>query len=308
MTGNSPWKAQDNVEPIQADTIGAIANIGSYATISGCGQTYSISDMVVTIASGSVLHNSTVTTVAGNTVTLVSDPTNPRWTYQYVNSSGVAAIVSGTPAASPSVPDFGANVTGSLTYVQAGLTIAGNATYQLDKRVMTLAITSLTGITQKYKSTTQTVSASTSLVDVSAASGNFAFAIAANEVWQVEYIIPLTFTGTGGAKFQITGPSAPTAVTINALVPFYSATLSSAVPRALATVTAFSTNIAAADAAAAAGESSYSSTVAGAVIRITATIANGSNAGTVTLQMAQNTANGTVVAGVGSFMRAMKVA
>lgn len=136
MTGSTPWVAQDSVEPIQADTIGAIANVAGFNTLAGCAATYSGVDMTKTIAAGSVTHTNAMKAVAGNAVTLVSDPTNPRWTYTYINSSGVAAIVSGSASATPAVPDFGANVTSGLDYIQAALTVASNATYKLDKRVM----------------------------------------------------------------------------------------------------------------------------------------------------------------------------
>lgn len=129
------WQAEDNVEPIADTTIEGIANFNGYSVTSGCGLTYSAANMTVTVAAGSVLHNGTTVTVAGNTVTLVSDATNPRWTWIGIPSTGTAAIVSGTAAATPTVPEIGDYVPLALVYVQANLAIANNATYKLDKRV-----------------------------------------------------------------------------------------------------------------------------------------------------------------------------
>lgn len=131
------WRAQDLVEPIAADTIGAIANSALYAVVSGTAATYSAADMQKTIAAGTTLHNGSSVTVAGNAVTLVSDPSNPRWTYTYIDSAGTAAIVSGNPGAAPAVPSLGDNTANSLDLIQANQTIAANITYKLDKRVMT---------------------------------------------------------------------------------------------------------------------------------------------------------------------------
>ena len=129
------WQAEDTVEPIADTTIEGIANFSTYSVTSGCGLTYSGSDMTVAVAAGSVRHNGVVVTVAGNNVTLVADSTNPRWTWIGVKSDGTAEIVSGTAAATPTVPEIGDRVPLALVYVQANLTVANNATYKLDKRV-----------------------------------------------------------------------------------------------------------------------------------------------------------------------------
>jgi hypothetical protein len=159
------FQCQDTIEPIADSTIEAIANMSDYSVLSGCAASYSVGNMVKTIASGQVLHGGTVTAVAGNTVTLVSDPTNPRWTWTYVNSSGTAAIVSGDPAATPAVPELGDNPSVSLDLVQAGQTIAGNITYKLDKRVFLPGPVQLVGVSSTPTSTTST--AAVDLVTIS---------------------------------------------------------------------------------------------------------------------------------------------
>ena len=130
------WQAEDTTEPIADTTIEGIANFDNYSTVSGCAASYNAATMVVAIASGSVLHNGSVVAVAGNNVTLVSDATNPRWTWIGISSIGVATIISGTAAATPTVPELGDYVCSQLVLVQAGLTIATNATAKLDKRVI----------------------------------------------------------------------------------------------------------------------------------------------------------------------------
>lgn len=311
MGGTTPWTAQNLVEPIAAETIQAIANMAGFSTISGCAATYSGVNMQKTIASGSVLHTSAATAVAGNTVTLVSDPTNPRWTYTYVTSGGVAAIVSGSPAATPAVPDPGANPTNGLDYVQAALTIANNATYKLDKRVLFPApgegFAAL-----RYKTATQQFTTDTTFADVVAANGTlkFSFAIAPSGIWIVDYWIAMAFGGTGGAKFQLTGPAAPVGVNITG---WYDATQSLEpfpAVKAFTPVTAFSTaiNSQASNTIAAGAPSVYPSNALGANIHIHAVILNGTTAGAVVLQAAQNNANSTLTLGLGSYMSAVKVA
>lgn len=130
------WAAADDTEPVDSSTISAIANIANYAVISGCAQTYSAANMQVTVASGSVLHNGSTVTVAGNTVTLVADATYPRWTWIVVDNTGTADIVSGDPSATPAVPSLDGDVGIGLALIPAAQTIANDITTKLDKRVI----------------------------------------------------------------------------------------------------------------------------------------------------------------------------
>lgn len=160
MTGTTPWTAQDNVEPIAAATIGAIANVQQFNVVWGAGATYNAGNLNVAIATGYVTHTGVPKLITAGNVALVADPTNPRWAYTYVNSSGTPSIVMGTAAATPAVPDPGANVTVGLTYIQAALTIANNATYKLDKRVYAPDQT-----VRIVKSATQTINNSSTLTN-----------------------------------------------------------------------------------------------------------------------------------------------
>lgn len=128
--------AEDGIEPVSDSIWEIVANIANYNVVSGCAVTYSASDMVATIASGTITHNGSSVTVAGNTVTLVADASNPRWTWIYVASTGTAAITSGDPLAVPTVPELGDNVALALIKVPAAQTIASTITYKLDKRII----------------------------------------------------------------------------------------------------------------------------------------------------------------------------
>lgn len=301
------WEAQDLIEPIADSTIEGIANLTNYNVLDGCGATYSGVNMDKTIAAGTITHNGVLVAVAGGSVSLVSDPTNPRWTYTGINSGGTAVIVSGSAAATPTVPESGDIVITGLDLVQAAQTIANNITYKLDKRVLVSAKPVL-----KYVTATQTFSASTSFVDVVAAGSpaTMSFPVAANGVYVVTYRMPLTYGGTGGIKFQLTGPAAPTAV---AIMSTYTLLISSGpTDNVILTyqyndptvTTAFSTPFNALNSSAGA----TAGTIIGGMIVITAVIRNGSTAGTVTLQGAQNSANSTSVIGLGATMTAQRAA
>lgn len=181
------------------------------------------------------------------------------------------------------------------------------------------------GGTRKYKTSTQVFTTNTTFADITAASGNFAFAIAANEVWGVDFFLPLTFGGAGGAKLQLTGPAAPTAVFAEAFVDLLKRTGedSGAVVRwqrlmreRVGTATAFSSSIMAVDSES--GSEIVGSNIgfstdrtlptSGVTVHLRALIQNGANAGTVTLQGAQNSSNSTTTFGLGCFMKAQRLA
>lgn len=171
---------------------------------------------------------------------------------------------------------------------------------------------SLSSSTIKYKTATQVISASTTFVDVITAGSpaTMSFTVAANEVWIAEYWIPLTHSTTGGTKFQITGPASPTSVDITGQYVRTSSVIGTGgVTDQFTPVTAFSTAIASqVSAAAGTSEVAYINNAPGSSIRIQLRLINGANAGTVTLQAAQNTATGTTTLGIGSIMQATKAA
>lgn len=250
---------------------------------------------------------------------VASDFAAPALTLGTTNTAGNTNKVLATNS---TILAFDATVPTTIAYSAAAAAGVATVTARRDHThgmVAAPTTLNLTGLASKYKSATQTFSADTNFATVSAASGNFDFAIAASEVWYVRYVIPLTFTGTGGFKAQITGPASPTAVTIIPVIglttydsagsPIELTGFGSGVPlmRREAVVAAFSTGIAAHNAAGGTTVDTYNTT-GGSTVIIEAVIANGANAGTITLQAAQNSANGTAVLGVGSFMLAQRLA
>lgn len=164
------FQDEDAIEPV-ADTLGeAWGNASLYNVVypkgGSCALTYDAADMTVDLAAGQVTHNGNLVAVpaAANGYTLVSDSSNPRWTWLAVSSAGAPVVVSGTAAADPSIPELGDYVMVALVYVQANLTIATNASYKLDKR-----ITSPNG--PYAQSTTATSTTSTSEVTLVTLSG-----------------------------------------------------------------------------------------------------------------------------------------
>lgn len=164
----------------------------------------------------------------------------------------------------------------------------------------------------KYTAATQTHSATTALVDVIAAGSpaTMSFSIAANEVWQARYRMRTTFTGTGGLKFQISGPSAPTAVRISGTRNIVNLEGSGDAVGALlepfAVVTSFDADIGTGSAAAATNNA-YNTTDNNGWVDIDLFVINGSNAGTITLKSAQNNASGTSIHQIGCWMLATKM-
>lgn len=135
------YECEDAVEPV-SDSFGEqVGNQHLYGWLSGCAVTYSLADMTVDLAEGQILFNGAPVTVAAATDawTVVADGTNPRWSWLALDNTGSPVLVSGTPAAQPTVPELGDRVAVALLLVPANETIANDITYKLDKRVPTHA-------------------------------------------------------------------------------------------------------------------------------------------------------------------------
>lgn len=299
------------VTPVSSVLTEQIASFGTYNVVSGCTASYSAANLTVTIAAGQVRHNGTLVTVAGNTVTLTADTTNPRYGWIGIASNGTATYVAGTPAASAAVPELGDYVMAHLVLIPANLTIANNATSKLDVRVVNSFVPS----TYKYMAATQTFSASTTFANlVASASGTFSFAIPASEAWLVTCVLSVTTNGSGGLKLQFTGPASPTRVDITGKYDYiegFGPTDGDAgvLPHSFRSQgTAFSTVFAALNATGLSNANEGNYLGAGVTeVAFTALIVNGTTAGTVTLQGAQNAANSTTVFAIGSWMRAERI-
>lgn len=195
-----------------------------------------------------------------------------------------------------------------------GATITGNVAIT---GTLTSGFAIPTGTIIKYKSATQVFTTNTTYADITATSGNFAFTMAASEVWVVDYWMYVTYGGTGGVKMQLTGPAAPTSVIVTAqaysLVSDASAGVAAASPLLVAGsydgapfhTAGFSGEVIGVNS----GSSGTDNVINGSIptIHIHGFIVNGSTAGAVTLQGAQNSSNSTTTFGVGSHMLAQRL-
>lgn len=294
----------------------ALANQHMFHVVSGCAPSYSASTMVITVAAGVILHNGARVTVAGNTVTAVQSGSagQARWAIVGIDSSGTAQIAHGDAAANtaldPSLkPEFATDqVYVCALLIPQGTTVVDNATQKIDKRIPGYSAAP----TIRYAAATQTFNASTTFVDLISpgSPATFSQAVAASEVWHITARLRVIYTGTGGLKLQFTGPAAPTAVRITGSYNIANLegsldTISNLV-EPFPAATAFSSTFANAQAAAATANN-YNTTDNNGWIAIDLFLVNGSTAGTVTLQGAQNGANGTSVIQIGSWLRAERV-
>lgn len=158
----------------------------------------------------------------------------------------------------------------------------------------------------KYMTATHVISASTTYVDlITSGAGTMSFSVVANGIYIAQYVLLVTPAGTGGLKLQLTGPAAPTGVYAQAFGEVQPLTGdNAALGSTSAPAAAFSAALFSANAGSTTGLIKAS---AGTVVAY-ATIINGANAGTVTLQGAQNSANTTTTFGIGSRMEVFRVA
>ena len=193
------WSATDATHWVSDTMMEQFGNLANYNVVDGCGASYSGTDLVVTIAAGTVTHNGVQIAVAGNTVTLVADATNPRFTWIAINSSGVAEIVSGTAAADPTEPELGDRVEIALVKVTAGATVASSLD-AADRRLFapTTADTDAAGLTADVNS-----AASTTLGDITGLSAS----LAANGTYAFRALVHYTAAAAADYKFGITVPS-----------------------------------------------------------------------------------------------------
>lgn len=307
------WESQANGIWDSADIQNLYEGAGQNGIISGGVVTATGSDRVLSYTEIKGVYNGTPFTIAAGTVTAaVGDATKPRMSMVVTDGSTVS-IEDGTATTEslsqtrPPLPEL---PSGSLMlsrfYTPAGAVVILDANV-FDARVIIPA----TVVVTNYKSAAQVFTTDTAFADVTGAdAAAFSFPIAASEVWRVEYWIPLAFGGTGGAKFQLTGPSAPTSVSITGTagmigIPDTGAAIFVA-DRVISPVTAFSSTIEGRNSAASFTDGAYASGFP-ALMQINAVIINGANAGTVTLQAAQSSSNSTTTLGLGSYMRAEKL-
>lgn len=166
------FQDEDAIEPI-SDTLGEIwGNLGLYSVIlpqsGSCALTYSAANLTVDLAAGRIVHFGVPVTVTvfPAAYTLLPDPSFPRWVWLTVASNGGPVMVSGDPATVPTVPELGDRVAIALVYVQAGLSIASNATYKIDKRAATASGALLVASSDTAQTSTSTSAASFAAITV----------------------------------------------------------------------------------------------------------------------------------------------
>jgi hypothetical protein len=310
-----------SIEPVSAADGILKGNENLYNVVSGCGPTYSASNMTVDCAAGEITHNGSFVTVAGGSAfwTLVADATNPRWTWLALSSTGTSVVVSGTAAANPSVPALGDRVAVALVKVEAAQTVAANIVTKIDKRVPALLPTLWT--TAKYKTADQSFTSNLTLANITASSGNFAFSVQPSGVYTAEYMLNMSSIG-GGAKIQFTGPASPTLVRADAWMlaaaeQSYDAAVAEgpdiAVMYPFGSATAFSSTMSQSGGTIStspqAGTSGTIRYVLASTLYVKLLVVNGTTAGTVTLQGAQSASSATATTfGTGSWMQAQRVA
>jgi hypothetical protein len=268
------WQAADSaIETVHDTMLEQFGNIANYNVVTGCTLSYSGANLQVTVAAGTITHDGSTVSVAGNTVTLVADGSNPRWTWIVIGSGGTAAIVSGTPAATPTVPEVGDNVEIALVYVNAGATIASSQTGGIGGYSRRLILPQPADTSVVTLASDQASADSTTLGDIT----GLAAAVAANTNYVFRAIVPYYAEAADDYKFGITVPAA---ATIHALVeyPALGGTAS------LGTITASGGSVSA---------NGYGAAIPG-VIRVTGVVINGANAGNIQFQHARVAGAGTV--------------
>jgi hypothetical protein len=263
--------------------------INGEGVIGGCAVTAQGSpDMTLAVAAGTVIVAGVpVAVTAGNVTITTADGSNPRIDLVVVNNAGTKSVTAGTAAASPKAPDVPASsVCLAMVYVPANDTaIASNQI--TDKRcVMPLGFP----ITI-YKTADETVTSSATLQD----DNHLTFPIGANETWVVEFGLFYFALAAADIKKSISVPSG--------------ATFRFGQQGILFTVAA---HFGDGDNLSAGSSSSYAtagSDTNDVMTTFAGMIFNGSTAGNVTLQWAQNTSNGSgTTLYKGSFLRARRVA
>lgn len=211
------YDAIDYIEPVDDTMVEQFGNSTNYNVVNGCAPSFSASDMTVTVGAGQVTHNGSKISVAEDTVTLVSDNTNPVWAFVGIDSTGAAQVVHGTAAANPTVPELGDYVEIAKVLIEPGQTIANACAYKMDKRVFgqrLVRVVSGEGATTVFLTSDVTALASTSFVSELAinVSANTKYTFKALLIYLSAIPYYFGFVGPDGSKFgsliTLTGPSA----------------------------------------------------------------------------------------------------
>lgn len=225
-----------------------------------------------------------------------------------INSNGEATFTSTTSSGAMVIPSStspGDTTEGSIQWDSNDdrLVIGDGATTQTFYPGDPSSINRVALKTSTQDFTTTTYADVTS--DTGGANGDIAFALAANTTYLLRLLISVTAMGTqnsGGLKLGLTGPASPTRITVFGKIPYHMAQgsdsnadnevpVESRLHQLYASNSTFGQFIALNNAATPATGSASGATTG--LWEFEIYIANGANAGDVTLQAAQNTAAGT---------------
>ena len=196
------WQASDGVETVTDAMVEQFGNAANYNVIDGCDISYSATGLGITISAGNVRHNGSKIAVAGNSVTLIPDGTNPLWALVGIDSSGVAQIVHGTAAANPTEPELGDYVDICKVLVEANQTIANACAHKLDKRLYAPRILTLSG-----SGAVATLSADASTTTSMANVTDLKVDVSANETYTFRLLIHYTASATADYYWRLAGPT-----------------------------------------------------------------------------------------------------
>lgn len=196
---NKTYQAEDYVEPLSDSVMEQFGNSKTYNVIDGCDITYSAADLTVTIAAGNITHDGSRIAVAGGSVTLVPNASNPLWAWVAANSSGTITVTHGTAAANPTIPESGDVVEIALIKVEANQTIANNCATKLDKRMHGLQVVSVGG----GGATSATLSADFAGTSTLAAVTGLSVDLAASTSYAFKMLIHYTATAANDYYFSV---------------------------------------------------------------------------------------------------------
>jgi len=263
---------------------------GDTGVVSGCLVPSSMT-LVIAVPSGSVRVAGQVVSVAGNTVTVMPDASNPLLALVSVPTGGVAVITHGTAAANPFAPDVPASsVALAMIYVPAAS--AAVAANQITDKQVIVPAPGAAGDTvikktadQAFTSTTLFVSDASLMIPV-AANTDYVFSF---------FIIFQSAATTTGARFALSGPAGFTLLFVESKKQITVGGTASTDMFSTAIITAYDTAAPVSTAEIAANTNLYH--------RFEGIFRNGATAGNLVLRVQSEVVASAITVKVGSYVR-----
>jgi len=211
------WAAQARLFSTDLAILGASAG-GYNGVLSGClAAPKSPVAMLVNVSSGYVLLANSSVTVAGNDVTIDTNPgANPRIDLIVVGASGTAYVVKGTAAVSPQPPAVPAStVCLAFVYVPPACEAVA-ATQIVDKRITVPSPLGESQWTTLSKAASQSKTSDISPAD----DDTLKFTMLANTKYRIRATVFVqTASSAPGCRIRTAGPASPTLVSTHWKVP-----------------------------------------------------------------------------------------